>query len=180
MPVSAGAQSGSVVVPPSATVYGKTYGQWSATWWQWAFQTPWKGPDGRRNLLVAPDGRVDCRFGQPSSKVWFLAGTFTSEVESGPPALVADRSCTIPRGTMLFFPIVNQEQDNVDAKNDKLPPTHYSVAELAARAKAGMDPVRGMRAWVDGKEVPGLSNTATTPFRVKSPLFHYCVPSRTN
>ncbi len=180
-PASAGASGNSVVIPPSATVYGKTYGQWSATWWQWAYQTPWKGPNGRRNLLVAPDGHVDCGFGQTSNKVWFLAGTFTSTAAPGQPtALAANRQCTVPRGTKLFFPIVNAEQDNVDATNDKNPPTHYNVAQLAAAAKGFMDPVRGMRAWIDGKSVPGLSNTATTPFRVKSPLFSYCVPSRRN
>jgi len=54
---------------------------------------------------------ADCSEGQ-TGRVWFLGGTFTAL--EGPPGTVvgeADRACTVPPGTALFFPIVNVECD---------------------------------------------------------------------
>lgn len=72
--------------------YGRTVGQWSALWWNWATafslaETP-----------PAQEGKVDCSLGQPPGKVWFLAGSFEGTVE---------RFCRVPANKALFFPIVN-------------------------------------------------------------------------
>ena len=76
-----------------STVYGKTYGEWSANWWQWAFA----GPDGR-NPVQDLTGEF-CGENQPKGKVWFLAGSFqVANVE---------RTCTIPPGRALFYPLLN-------------------------------------------------------------------------
>jgi hypothetical protein len=126
------------------------------------------------NQLLAPNGPVDCSFGQ-HGKVWFLAGTFTTDAAPDRvPAFNANRSCTIPTGTMLFLPIVNSENDNV-----RLIPgpsgtnTEQQLRQLPAEQ---MDSVVGMQAFIDGRPVSGLSNTATTRYRVKSPLFQYSLP----
>ena len=75
------------------TVYGKTYGEWSAAWWRWAFA----GPDGE-NAVQDETGDF-CGVNQPKGKVWFLAGTFgLSGVE---------RKCTIPRDRALLYPLLN-------------------------------------------------------------------------
>lgn len=78
---------------------GMTYGEWSAKWWQWAFRSEFaQFTDGSQN--------VDCSAGQRGA-VWFLAGTLSGEA--------ATRTCSIPAGKVLFFPLVNYGFWNPDA-----------------------------------------------------------------
>ena len=79
------------VIPPGASPYGTSYGNWGAAWWTWAYGIP---PD--ENPVLDPDGTY-CDVGQ-SGSVWFLAGTFGAE---------AQRSCTTPAGKGIFFPILD-------------------------------------------------------------------------
>jgi hypothetical protein len=71
----------------------------SAKWWQWAASTPFSevGPFGQFG--------TDCGENQPNGNTWFLAGSF------GDPA---ERSCEIPAGTRLFFPVVNVECSSLE------------------------------------------------------------------
>jgi hypothetical protein len=73
-------------------VYGRTYGEWGNEWWAWAQSAP----DGQ-NPVQDSTGAY-CGVNQPSGNVWFLAGTFGGSVQ---------RSCTIPRGRALFYPLLN-------------------------------------------------------------------------
>jgi len=80
------------VLPPQSHPYGKTYGEWGATWWQWALsfpylQDPINDPTGQHNME------------HQSGPVWFLAGTGGT----GP----VTREVTIPAGKGVFFPIIN-------------------------------------------------------------------------
>src|SRR5690348_896589 len=84
------------VIPPNAAPHGKTYGEWSAAWSKWAYEAP----DGKNPVLDTTG--ANCAVGQ-SGHVWFLAGTFFVGPQTGP----AVRTCTIPPGQMLFFPIGN-------------------------------------------------------------------------
>src|ERR1700759_222743 len=98
-PAVADASSPPQVVPPNDTVAGLSYSQWSAQWWQWAYETPWKGANGRRNLLVSGNGPVDCSFGQTNKHVWYLGGTYFNSASNGQQAeYVANRPCTVPAG----------------------------------------------------------------------------------
>jgi hypothetical protein len=170
---SAGTTPG--VVPPQAHPRGLSYGQWSAQWWQWAFNTPWHGPGGVLNPLTTTDGPVDCSYGQHGN-TWFLGGTFiSSDGAGGVAANNAKRSCTVPTGTMLFMPLVNSENDNL-APIPK-PPTRFSEQELRQPSAEQMDSVRGMTATIDGRSVKGLTDSHTTRYRVQSPLFQYTLPS---
>ena len=65
----------------------------SAQWWQWALSIP-----AATNPVLDTDGR-HCLVGQ-RGPVWFLAGTFF------PTQTV--RSCSLPEGVDLFFPVINQ------------------------------------------------------------------------
>lgn len=87
-------------------VFGKTYGQWSAEWWQWAFSSEPAKP--------VEEGDIDCNDGQ-QGKVWFLAGTF-----GGAPV---ERTCItpIPQGKALFFPLVNLVFFNNPDENTTIP-----------------------------------------------------------
>src|SRR5213596_2810966 len=74
-------------------IHGKTYGEWSAEWWQWALA----GPDGE-NAVTDPTEDL-CAVNQPTGEVWFLAGTFGG---TG-----VERRCTIPPNRALFYPLLN-------------------------------------------------------------------------
>lgn len=93
--VVAGAFSFAVPSPLSAAkgaqINGKTYGEWSALWWQWQEAN---FPDSEFG-----EGLVDCSLGQ-SGPVWFLGGT-----NGG----AAERECLEPLGKHkhLFIPLVN-------------------------------------------------------------------------
>jgi len=73
-------------------IHGKTYGEWSAKWWQWLRSIP-----AQSNPLLG-SGQVDCNIGQ-SGPVVFLAGT------TGNDPVV--RECTVPQGKELFFSPMN-------------------------------------------------------------------------
>ena len=94
-------------------MHGKTYGEWSAKWWQWVRSIP--DPDGHSNPLTS-SGKVDCSIGQ-SGPVFFLAGT------TGSAPVV--RECTVPAGKKLLvsplnFMFFNEPTD---------PPPPLTVAE---------------------------------------------------
>jgi hypothetical protein len=72
-----------------------TYGDWSAKWWQWLYSIPLESNPQLSGIPPNPD--VDCSQGQ-SGPVWFLAADFGG---------TAVRSCTVPTGISLFFPVVN-------------------------------------------------------------------------
>jgi len=72
------------VYPPNSRPYGMTYVEWSMEWVHW--------------LLPKPAGTVaaNCSIGQ-SGPVWFL---------DVPGQAVVIRSCTVPAGKSIFFPIL--------------------------------------------------------------------------
>ena len=79
------------ILPINSTPYGMSYGEWGAAWWTWGLGIP-----GDQNPILDPDGSF-CDSGQ-EGPVWFLAGTFGGD---------AVRTCTVPKGKALFFPIIN-------------------------------------------------------------------------
>lgn len=128
--------------------YGLSYGEWSARWWQWAFSL-----DLRRHPLF---DTADCNTGQ-SGPVWFLGGTS----EQGP----RTRTCTVPAGTALFFPLITPECSDLEGNGT-------TDAKLRACAMAGgnlilTDP-RHLYATLDGEELRKLKQ-----HRVQSPLFEF-------
>jgi hypothetical protein len=90
-----GERNGGVkVIPPEQRPEGRSYGAWAAAWWQWALETP-SPPNAMASATSA-----NCEAGQ-RGKVWFLGGNLlgTDPVE---------RSCSVPEGTSLFFPLANE------------------------------------------------------------------------
>jgi hypothetical protein len=77
-----------VICPPGDTCLGKTYEQLTAEWWQWLTAIP---------AATSPNADGDCSQNQ-SGDVFFLGGNFGGS---------SVRSCTIPEGKGLFFPVLN-------------------------------------------------------------------------
>jgi len=89
--VQAGRNYNPGVMPPQSHPNGKTYGEWGAVWWQWAMSFP---------IEVCPiedPSGASCGLGQ-LGPVWFLAGTSGDAVQ---------RTCVVPAGKAIFFPIIN-------------------------------------------------------------------------
>jgi hypothetical protein len=129
-----------------STAYGQT-GELAAAWLQWALSKPIP-----QNPMIGGDpdySKAQCN-GRPVSetpgeeKWWFLAGTFGGQ----PPEV--ERTCTMPAGRWLFFPVVNA----------LFIITEPGETEESGRrdANAFMENVLtdsdlSMSVWVDGKEV---------------------------
>lgn len=80
------------VYPPGYSVNGHTAEDLSAKWWQWSQSIP------RAQNPVRDEKGILCGQGQ-QGPVWFLAGGFGSAK--------IQRSCLVPYGKHIFFPIVN-------------------------------------------------------------------------
>jgi hypothetical protein len=140
------------VIPPGANPHGKSYAEWSATWWQWALSLP-----ASENPLFDEGVSVNGANGQ-SGKVWFLTGVFNA---SG----IANRSLTVPAGTMLFFPVINTECSTLEGA-----PFHgENATELTDCATSFT--VGNLVADIDGVPVSNLEQ-----FEVTSSMFAFTVP----
>jgi hypothetical protein len=142
-------KTGPEIFPPDSEPYGLTYGEWSAKWWQWTLPIP-----ADKNPINDKTGEY-CDLNQ-SGPVWFLAGT------SGFPA---ERTCTIPEGKAVLFPIVNGQGSYVEN------PLIKTESELRALGKSALDQVTLVEATVDGVKLDDLKN-----YRVQSPLFNFTYP----
>lgn len=82
----------SYLLPPDRRVAGQSQEEWSRAWWQWA------GSFARHESPIADRTGELCASRQ-SGDVWFLAGTYGTRRTL--------RTCRVPRGKYLFFPLVN-------------------------------------------------------------------------
>lgn len=140
----------------NASLYGNTWGEWSAQWAQWMLSIP-----KATNPTLDPSGAF-CEVGQ-SGPVWFLAGTSGGD---------ATRSCTIPAGKALFFPIANGMFGS--AVFDCEPTAPGVPCNMNAIRKAAADATDAvfLEATVDGKKLSGMNK-----MRVTSPEYTVTFPA---
>lgn len=136
---------------------GQSYGRWASEWWQWVLGIP-----GAVNPLTDATGE-HCAQRQVDS-VWFLAGSFSSE-----PVV---RSCEIPAGKSLFFPLINSAYGAF--LND---PPATRTAEFV-RAAASCTEAAQISVSIDGFEVPQPTRFFTGASGSLSPLFSVQLPPR--
>lgn len=151
---SAGRNPNPSIAPPNSAPYGKTYAEWHAAWWQWAYSMPVTG-----HPLFDETGAAVAT-GQ-SGPVWFLGGVFNV---SGS----ATRHVTVPAGKALFFPILNIEWDNA------IPP-YLTEDELRALAGSIADAATDVACEIDGVPVADIND-----YRTSSPLFSFTLPETDN
>jgi hypothetical protein len=155
------------VLPPESLPYGSSYGQWSAQWWQWGLAQPTSV-----NPLLDTSG-THCDVGQSGGPVWFLAGVWGGGKVS--------RTCSVPSGRSLFFPLVNAV--DVHTRRDRLD----TPEELRADLLSFFLPIDKLRASIDGRRVTNL-DPETTPYRacaggddaICSSAFSVTLPTKDN
>jgi hypothetical protein len=93
--LTASASAAPVYAPPPPTApHLKSYSQWGALWWTWAFGTP-----ATNNPVLDTTGE-HCAVGQLVPGTFFLAGTLDGTAVS--------RTCTVPVGDAFLIPILNK------------------------------------------------------------------------
>jgi hypothetical protein len=136
--------------------HGATYGVWGANWWQWVFSLPVHDAQNNITHPLLTTGAVNCAIGQ-SGAVWFLAGTLSGGT--------VFRTCSVPRDTKLFFPILNTWGDNTGYDH----PFNLTLPEL--QTAIAVAPVPGsLHAKIDGVSVAlSDSNRGTAAFSYTVP-----------
>jgi len=125
----------------------------TAQWWQLVGSIPTSVNPGLDKT------GADCMVGQ-RGPVWFLVGTFAS----GP----VTRSCSVPEGAWLFFPVVNDvniNTPNVCGQNS----ANQSVDFLRSQIAPAVDGATGLSVHVDGKPVKDVVRVKSLPFAVTFP-----------
>lgn len=135
--VSTGATQDTIVVPPKQAVANISQSDWSRLWWQWA------GSFDASDSPVGDRTGSNCGLKQ-KGPVWFLAGTYGTARTK--------RSCTVPRGKYIFFPLINYV---VMPQREACPSCCGSYAETA---KAITDHPSYLVLEVDGHRVEHLAS----------------------
>jgi hypothetical protein len=131
---------------PTRRHFGTSYQELAGDWWNWAVQFP------LATNPITENGPVDCSRGQ-SGKIWFLAGNFGGVAGEANPAV---RTCAIPRGKALFFPVSNilfwvpEDGPDVDA--------------VRRRANEAMNAINLLEVSLDGRKITDLFS-----YRAQSP-----------
>jgi hypothetical protein len=142
------------VIPPHARAYGLSYAEWGAQWWRWAYSFP------ADQFPPLQSGEVDCAAGQ-SGSVWFLAGA----AGQGP----VTRTCSIPAGKALFFPIISIINDYPCPDPNFQPPPGETLEQfLTEGAQAIINLVTQLDVVVDGQSLNDLFS-----YRATSHLFTF-------
>ncbi len=143
------------VVQPSSNEFGNTYGEWSARWWQWGLSIP-----EDKNPIFDTSGAHCAEAQADAPQVWFLAGTFGGKVK---------RSCDIPGGKDLFFPVLDSlfGQGVGDCKGPK--DCDPNALRNLASAQENDPPL--LEVSIDNVAVENLDQ-----YRVTSPVFNAFLP----
>jgi hypothetical protein len=130
-----------------------SFEQLSAEWQQWALSIP----TSENPQLDANGG--NCMIGQRGS-VWFLTGVFQGGT--------AIRTCSVPEGKALYFPVINSVQINAPNVCGQ-GPNNVSVKDLRSMAAPIIDKATNLSVAVDAITVKSLR-------RVKSDVFEVALP----
>jgi len=125
----------------------------TAEWWQWALSIPTS-----ENPMLDPTGEK-CVVGQRGS-TWFLAGSFNGGS--------ATRTCSVPAGTSIFFPVANAmffDSPGVCGQGSE----SFSVADMRAAIDDFIDGVTDISVEIDGEPVRRVRRVRSRVFEVALP-----------
>ena len=144
------------VVLPHGTVAGKTLGEWSGLWWQWAFGNP-------SDLDPLQDTTGKLAGIAQQGPVFFLYGTW-----GGMPPFT--RACPVPCGKYLFFPLYNTICWAGPPDKSDCDPGNFPVCVECA--KVNIDACNTLTVTIDGTDLDVLFR-----YRETSPVFDFRVPA---
>ena len=152
------------IINRDAVAYGKAYGDWSAAWNQWSYSIP--------EPVHPLFDNGDCSTAQ-SGPVWFLGGKFCANGETC--SFTTVRTCTVPYGKALFFPVVDSEDSALEESVNEHPgdPSFQQIAAMRQYA-AGIESTPGVFCEIDRKPVPQLMQR----FGVQSAAFGFTLPDK--
>jgi len=157
VPSAKAGDDGPKVITPDSVAYGRTFGEWSAAWNQWADSIP-----------TAEHPLFDngpCSVGQ-SGPVWFLGGKFCA-LNTTCGTTGVRRFCTLPAGKALYFPVLDVENSTLES------PALTQIADLRSNVESAIDAATNLFCEVDGAPIPHLKER----FRVQSSAFGFTIPS---
>jgi len=147
-----------------SVIFGRSYSEWSSAWQQWANSIP---------ALEHPlFDNADCSKDQ-SGPVWFLGGKFCSTEDTACTSEPTVRSCTVPHGKALFFPITNVSCLDVEAKNGLCGNAGPFITQMRGFVGGVIDQVSDLQVTLDGKVIKG---NLKKDFRVQSPVYPVLLP----
>jgi hypothetical protein len=140
-------------MPPQSRPAGRSYDEWSAAWWQWAYSLPFD-----HHPLT---DTADCSAGQ-TGNVWFLgAAIIPTENPPGTFFVQRDRTCVVPAGTFLFVPAINSEAATLEGNGSteqELRDVVTSLQNLASDMSVSIDgvPVASLDSYRVGPDAPAF------------------------
>ena len=140
-------------LPPQEKHFGKSYSQLAGDWWKWAGSFPLAQT---RSCRTATSTARGVRAG----KIWFLAGNFGGQAGEPNPS---ERTCSIPGGKALFFPMSNALF--------WVPDDGATVDEVRKKSNDAMDAITGLTATLDGVKFADLF-----AYRAQSPPGGFALP----
>lgn len=145
------------VVAPKQLVFGKSYSEWSAEWYEWQFAIP-------VSLHPANDPTgTNCKRSE-NYPVFFLSGSMTSDPVT--------RACKVSASKPILIPLLTAECSNVQygdlGKNGKL------------RAKCASDIIDGLGTDTLKASLDGATLKHLTRFRFASPKYKFTMPAQDN
>ena len=152
------------VFPRDSVVFGKTYADWSAAWYQWVSSMP-----ANANPIF---DTATCDTGQ-SGPVFFLGGKFCRIGDDKCSPNSFERSCTVPAGKALYFPVLNSQCIDEEAKTDNCSGASAFITQMRAIVAGVIDPATDLGVTIDGKKLKG---NLKTDYRVQSTVFTAVLP----
>ena len=134
----------------------------TAQWWQWLLSIP-----SSVNPLTDTKGDY-CMVGQ-RGPIWFLVGS--------PGGSPVSRSCSVPQGTTLFFPVINTATANTPNACGQ-GPENLTAKEQQASIKPFIDAAQNLKVTVDHQTIRKtlLRRVQATPFAIALPEDNIFVP----
>ena len=135
-----------------ASADSASFKQLSAEWWQWVLSIP-----ASDNPLLDNTG-AQCVVGQRGA-TWFLAGNLGGTTV---------RTCSLPEGTVLFFPVVNSVSfDTANACGQG--PEKIPVKDLRATSAAFIAGATNVWVELDGKAMRDVHHVESQVFALALP-----------
>ena len=138
------------IFSPTSSAFGTNFDEWTGQWWQFVLSFP-----AANNPLIDATGER-CVPGQ-RGPVWFLMGS---------PGGAVTRTCSIPEGKALLFPVINSVDVNT---------TSQTVKELRAEIAPFIDSATNMSVEVDGTPIKQFVKSQGK-FRVRAAAFAVTLP----